>query len=368
MAVRTYGTNDPLTNKLYSKLLAVESITQTYVRKFMGTSPNSLIQVRNETMKAAGDRITIGLRLKLSGAGVIGGNTLEGNEEAFQTQDDAIIINKLRHAARVRGQGSISQQRVPFDLREEALDDLAQWWADRQDQWFANQVTGNTANGDGTFGDDVRYTGLQATVAPDTAHNLVFSGNTTDADINTDGTNNFSIGHINNAVETAKNLEPLIRPIRIQGQDFYVVFLHTNQVTQLRESAGVAGSWYEIQQAALQGGDITGNPIFTGAIGVYNQCILHEWHRVPPGSVAAVPTADTRRAVFCGAQAAWTAFGQGFGPGRFNWVEKLFDYDEELGVSAGCISGLKKSRFNSLDFATIVMATYAPANTTLSDT
>ena len=167
MAVRTYPTNDPLTNKLYSKLLAVESITATYCRKFMGTSPNSLIQIRNETMKAAGDRITIGLRLKLTGAGVIGGNTLEGNEEAFVTQDDAIIINKLRHASRVKGQGTIDQQRVPFDLREEALDDLAQWWADRQDQWFANQVTGNTGTDAPENGGDVRYTGLQATVAPD---------------------------------------------------------------------------------------------------------------------------------------------------------------------------------------------------------
>ncbi|MGI9507171.1 MAG: DUF4043 family protein, partial [Geminicoccaceae bacterium] len=75
-----------------------------------------------------------------------------------------------------------------------------------------------------------------------------------------------------------------------------------------------------------------------------------------------------RRAVFCGAQSAWTAFGQGFGPGRFNWVEKLFDYDEELGVSAGCVGGLKKSRFNSKDFGTILIPTYAPANTTLSNT
>ena len=368
MAVRTYGVNDPLTNKLYSKLLAVESITQTYVKKFMGTNQNSLIQIRNETQKAAGDRITIGLRIKLTGAGVIGGNTLEGNEEAFVTRDDAIIINKLRHAARVKGQGTISQQRVPFDLREEALDDLAQWWADRHDMWFANQVSGNTADGDNTNGTDVRYTGLQATVQPDANHVLRPGGAADDSAITDTAANEFKISHINTAVERAKDIEPLIRPIRISGQDFYVCFIHTYQLTSLRESAGVDGSWYDIQAKALQGGEISGNPIFTGAVGVYNQTIIHEWNRLPPGSVTTTPVTFVRRAAFCGAQACWTAYGQGFGPGRYSWVEKLFDYDEELGVSAGCVGGLKKSRFNSEDFGVIVMPTRAVATTQLDNT
>ncbi|KKK78727.1 hypothetical protein LCGC14_2840640, partial [marine sediment metagenome] len=43
------------------------------------------------------------------------------------------------------------------------------------------------------------------------------------------------------------------------------------------------------------------------------------------------------------------------------WVEELFDYENQLGVAAGQISGLKKSIFNSNDFGTIVMTGYAPA-------
>jgi len=366
MSVRVYGINDPLTNKLYSKRLAVEAITGTYVQKFMGTSPFSLVQVRNETMKAAGDRITIGLRLKLSGGGVVGGNTLEGNEEAFATQDDSIIIDKLRHAARVKGQDSISQQRVPFDLREEALDDLAQWWADRTDFWFSNQITGNTADGDDSFGSDIRYTGLQATVAPDAAHALRFAADVDDSDIAIDQTTRLQLSHIDSAVEVAKTTTPLIRPIRYNGRDYYVFFMHTVQATDLRQDAQTAGNWFDIQSKAMQGGEISGNPIFTGALGVYNQCILHEWERLPPGSVGTTVVASTRRAVLCGAQAAWAAFGQGFGPGRYSWVEKLFDYDEELGVSAGCIGGLKASRFNSADYAKIVVATSAISNSTLA--
>jgi hypothetical protein len=43
------------------------------------------------------------------------------------------------------------------------------------------------------------------------------------------------------------------------------------------------------------------------------------------------------------------------------WVEELFDYENELGVSAGMIYGFKKMVFNSADFSTIVMSSYSPA-------
>ncbi len=371
MAVRTYGVNDPLTNKLYSKRLAVESIQETYVQRFMGTNPYSLCQVRNETQRGAGDRITIGLRLSLNGAGVIGGNTLEGNEEAFRTQDDSIIIDKLRHATRVKGQGSISQQRVPFDLREEGLDDLAQWWSDRKDRWFANQLCGNTAgdgtSGDESFGTDIRYTGLQATVAPDSDHILRFAGTADDTalDALTSASTLMKLRHIDVAVENAKRANPLIRPIKIGGKNYYVMFIHTISATDLRLDAETAGNWFDIQSKAMQGGDIAGNPIFDGSLGVYNNTILHEWERVTPGAVGTTQAPGVRRNVFCGAQAVWSAFGQGYGAGRFNWVEKLFDYDEELGVSAGCIGGLKASRFDSKDFGKIVVPVRADANTDL---
>ena len=46
--------------------------------KFMGTDSNSLIQVRNE-LKDYGYQITYGLRAQLSGDGVDGDGTLEGN-------------------------------------------------------------------------------------------------------------------------------------------------------------------------------------------------------------------------------------------------------------------------------------------------
>jgi N4-gp56 family major capsid protein len=365
MAVTTFATNDPLTNKLFAKRLAVESIHGTYVKRFMGTTANSLCQVRNETSKASGDRITIGLRVKLSGAGVQGGATLEGNEESIQFHDDAITIDKLRHATRVKAQGSIGQQRVPYSMREEALDLNSQWWMDRLDEWFAQQLCGNT--GETNNGQDIRYTGLQATVAPDAAHTLRFTDTADDTALGAESTAGSlaALAHIDIAVERAKLTEPLIRPVRYNGGDWYVMFLHTISATNLRQDADTAGNWFDIQSKLIQGGETTGNNIFSGALGVYNQTILHEWPRITTGSVTTTEVTNVRRNVFCGAQAAWAAFGQGYSQSRFNWVEKLFDYDEELGVATGCIGGLKSSRFNSADFGKIVVPHRAPANTNL---
>jgi hypothetical protein len=51
------------------------------------------------------------------------------------------------------------------------------------------------------------------------------------------------------------------------------------------------------------------------------------------------------------------AFGSGHALKRMSWKEESFDYGNQLGVSAGCIGGLKKTVFNSADFATIVCST-----------
>jgi hypothetical protein len=56
------------------------------------------------------------------------------------------------------------------------------------------------------------------------------------------------------------------------------------------------------------------------------------------------------------------AFGRDNSPNKFTWVEELFDYENQLGVSAGLIFGLKKTVYNSTDFATIVMSSYAAAH------
>lgn len=348
MAQTSYGVNDPLAVKLWSKKLQVEALKTTWASKFMGTTSGSLIQIKDETQKSAGDRITYGLRMQLTGQGIIGDGTLEGNEESLTTYSDNLTINQLRHA--VRSAGRMSQQRVPFNIREEALSGLRDWWADRIDASFMNQICGNTAQ------TTLQYTGLQSTTAPDSNHYINKHGSGDDSSLTAVDT--FTLDLIDKCVERARTLSPAIRPVMVNGKPMYVMFLHPYQVTDLRTSTAT-GQWLDIQKAAAMGGEIADNPIFDGSLGVYNGVILHSDARVANGCVTTTTYANTRRAVFCGAQAAVLGFGRDNGPNRFTWVEELFDYENELGVSAGLIWGLKKSVFNSTDFGTIAVSTYA---------
>lgn len=356
MATTSYGVNHPLAVKLWSRKLFHEAIGATFFGKFTGTSDRSLIQLKTETQKDAGDRITVGLRALLTGAGIQGDGTLEGNEEALTTYTDNVYIDQLRHA--VRSGGQMSEQRVPFSVREEARMGLQDWWTERLETSMANQLTGYT---DET---DTKKTGNQVAIAPSSTRIVVGGGHSTEASLSATTTHSIMLSDLDRAVAIAKvrgsGGEPRIRPLRMNGKEYYVAFLHPYQIYRLRRDASTAGNFYDLYQAAIQGGMYADNPIISGASFMYNNVIVHEWDYLP--NVASSVTASTsyRRGVFCGAQAAVLAVGQGGSPSKMSWIEELFDYKNQLGVSAGMIYGIKKTVFNSVDFGTILLSGYAP--------
>jgi N4-gp56 family major capsid protein len=357
MAATEYGVNHPLAIKKWEPDLMKETLKKTYALQFMGKGKDSLCTIKTDlTTSDGGDRIRVGIRSQLQGAGVKGDNTLEGNEEALETFYQDVFIDQLRHA--VRSRGKMSEQRVPFSVRAEARDGLADWWSERIDRWFFNQLCGNTAESDD------RYYGFNAPVAPDLDH-VTFGNsgvlgaslaggegslsNTTIAKMN--------LTFIDTAVEKAKLAKNALRPLNINGRKHYVMFLHPYQVTSLRTNTA-AGQWQDIQQAAIQGGQTSANPIFTGALGVYNNTVLHESVRIP----VSPNNSSVYRAVLCGAQALSIAFGRQYGKNVFKWKEELFDYDNQLGVGAGCQAGMTKTRFDGSDYGTIVVPTWATAS------
>jgi N4-gp56 family major capsid protein len=331
----------------------------------MGDSATSMIQKKDETSKSAGDRVRVGLRVKLTGTGVEGDNTQEGNEEALTTFYQDLSINQLRHAT--RSAGKMSEQRVLFDVRQENMDALADWFAERVDTAMFNQLCGNTAQ------TDTRYTGHNTVVEPST-NNIIW----TDSDIVTGDeslgtTDTFTTAMLDRALTRAKTMDasgqPIIRPIskgKVKGK--YVAFLHPWQVYNLRrESTANTVTWWEVNRSALSAGlDAGAQALYEGSLGEYNNIILHESNYIPYGvnSSTSAAITTTRRAVFCGAQAGIFAVGRenkNMPDQRMSYVEETFDYGNQLGVSAGMISGIVKSRYNSADFATIVMSSYAVA-------
>lgn len=355
MANTAYGVNHPLAVKLWSRKLFHEIVGMSYVGKFMGESDKSLIQIKTETKKGAGDKITVGLRRLLTGDGIQGDDSLEGNEEALNTYSDSIYIDQLRHA--VRSAGRMSEQRVPFSVRAEAKDGLSDWWIERMETTVANQLTGNTGQS------DTKFTGNQATIAPSSGRILMGGNEASEASLSATTTHAIKLADLDRAVAIAKVQTPRIRPIRVDGKNMWVCFLHPYQVYQLRRDASTAGNFYDVNKAMLQGGKISDNPIVTGASFIYNNVLVHEWDYLPNVPDSEAPGNDGsgyRRGVFCGAQAAICAYGQDNSANKMTWEEELFDYKNQLGVGAGCIMGVKKTVFDSTDFGTIVLSGYAP--------
>ncbi len=358
MATSQYGVNHPMAVKLWSAKLFQESLKQTWLQKFMGKGSDSIIQIKDEMSKGPGDRLTVGLRMQLTGPGVQGDGTLEGNEEALAIYSDNLLINQLRHA--VRTEGRMSDQRVPFSVREEARMGLTDWWAGRIDLSLFNQLTGNTGES------NTVYTGNNATIAPSSGNIVYGDGQATEAAVISHSASAvMNLKYIDYAKEKAMTMTPMIRPVKVGGEDKYVCFLHPYQVTDLRTST-TTGQWLDIQKAAMAGAESSKSPIYTGALGEYNGVVLHSSVRIPRTTTAVDATATTLagcyRAVLCGAQAGVFGYGQDNSQDRMTWTEEKFDYGNQLGVSAGLIYGCKKVQFNSADFGTIVIATYAAAH------
>jgi N4-gp56 family major capsid protein len=357
MSIATQGVNDALTVKLWSQRMDVEALKETTAYEFMGEGAGSLCQIMSETKKGAGDRIRWGIRMLATGAGTTENETQEGNEEGLTRYYDELLINELGHAHRVRNEGTIDRQRVPYDMREECYDSLKDWYADRIDTAFFNQLAGNTAVSDG------KYLGFNAAIAPSSTR--IFRGgaaNTTDQAVGGDNAAGFKLSMIDKAVNRAKTTSPMLRPIKGLGKDVdYVCFIHPDQTLSLRADTATAGNWFDLQGKRLQGGEKDNNGLYTGALGIYNRTLIVENYRVPQGvhSSTGASVANSRRSIFCGAQSASLAFGKNGGKNKFKWVEDLFDYDRELGVRSSAIFGMKKTVYNSVDYGTIVLSTYA---------
>jgi N4-gp56 family major capsid protein len=272
-------------------------------------------------------------------------------------------------------------------LREEAKSGLVDWWADRIDAALMNQLAGNNRQ------TDLKFTGMNAVTLPTSwissryvnNQQLVdVAGDTLEARENAVHLNSgatFKLSDLTRARILAETRQLPIRPITIGSQKVYVCFIHPYQAQTLKLDTA-AGQWLDIQKAAMQGGKISDNPIFTGALGMYDNVVLHVDARVPWGHASSGGRSDTAlnptsgnlsraavaRAVFCGAQAGMLAFGRDSGwPFRMKWTEELRDYENQLGVSAAMIFGMKKTTFkdeanaNGIDFGTITISSHAPA-------
>jgi len=354
--ITAFGTNDSQTIKLWSALTMRDMLKSTLIYKFLGSGKSAILQRLTDLEKTAGDNIKYDLLMQMSGSGITGDNRMRDNEEALIYYQDNVSIDQLRNAHAFR---RMSQQRTLHDMRMDAKTNLADWFAGKLDTYMFDYLCGNTTRNH-----------AQAAVAPDSEHYIVSGDVENSGTIATDeaslGSNDqISLADMDYARESAKTITPMIRPAMIDGQEYFVVVLHPYSVTDIR--LDVANSaytdWPTIQMHANKRG--LDNPLFTGALGVYNNMIMFESTRIYS------PVSNVRRNLFLGAQAGVFAQGNAYDTmeqqrvgkdSLMSWYEETDDYGNEKGIAVGCIFGMKATRFNSKDFGKIVISSYSASH------
>lgn len=356
MAMTEFALNHALAVQRWSTSLAVEAAKKQYFAKFIGTSKDDLITLQTELNKGAGEKVTIGLRMKLVEHGIEGDNIIEGDahgEEALTFYNDYLFIDQLRKST--KSKGKMTEQRVPYNLRQEGRDALAVWWAEELDEEIMCYLAG--ARGVGTMHNATNWTGRanNALTAPDAAHLVVAGGHAKATLVAADV---MELSLVEKLVAKAETTDPMIQPFMVNGEKKFVLLMHTFQAFDLRTST-TTNDWLDITKATDTGrGDAS--KLYTGKLGEYADVILHKHRNVirfsDYGAGGNLPAA---RALFMGAQAGLMAYGQDSGPSRYSWNEDKDDRGNALAITAGTIFGIKKTRFNAKDFGVVAVDTYS---------
>ena len=339
-------TNDNLTRKRWARDLFAIILPNVEFSELTGTSSDSIVQLRTELGKGEGDQITFGIRKPLAGEGVVGNDSIEGNEEKLRFADFKMTIDELNHA--VDTGGKMEEQRIPYDLMVEAKNGLQDWWIAKLSDLLINTLAGNTAYkiAGKSFANTI--------VAPDTDHKLVMN-DLTEATLGSGDT--IDLGFLNRMKQRAEM--PLtgsykVRPLTINGKKYFRVYMHTFMFDALRENTNI-GQWGDLLRSA--------NKLALPNVEIeYNGMLIAKTERLPnvvPNSTDA--RAGAYRAVLLGAQAGCWAWG-GAGESKssvMSFHPYTRDADRFLLVRGGGILGMQKTTFESKDYGVIVGSAWA---------
>ena len=359
MASTTFTATSPLAVKLWARKAFNDAVKTTLYGKLTGKSDRSIVQMRDE-VKTEGDRIRFRIRSLPIGIGVQDSETLEGTEEGLEYKSFDLNLGEKRKAFKV--ELNLSQERVMADVRSDMKDAVEEWTEDYIDTTFFEYLTGA---GIGLSGASKYHPsgalGGNTLLSP-SSDRIIYGGAATSKATLVVG-DIFNLSVLDKARERITRASPTMRKGNFDGKQMWVCILSPEQITSLRTNTST-GQWLDLQKAAMTGGKVSDNPIWSAALGVYNDFLLVESTRVPRFTdYGAGSNIEAHRAIILGAQAAVACHGVGTDDkGRLKVKEKEIDYGKHLGMGATFVWGLQKVRFaDQSDFGVFVIDTAAKA-------
>ena len=334
MALTTAQTG--LTPQQWDDKFFMEYVRESRFKRYMGTDENSIIHLKEDLTKKKGDKVTFAAVNKLTGAGVTGNSTLEGNEEALDSRSMALTVAPLRHAVAVT---DWDDQKSAIDLRNTAKTALKLWAMEKMknDIILAMSSINGVAYASATEGQKDAW-------LVDNADRVLFgaaksnnSANDHSASLaNVDATNDvLSPAAISLMKRIAQTASPAIRPIRLnEDEEWFVLFTGSRAFRDLSQST--------VMQQANRDARVrsTDNPLFTGGSLVWDGVIIREVPEIGVLAGVGATAIDVQPAYLCGAQAVGVAWAQ-----RTKTTTDIRDYGFIQGVGLQEMRGIGKLIF-----------------------
>lgn len=325
-----------------------EYVRESIFSPYMGTDESSAFQLREDLVKKSGDKITVQLVTKLSGAGVTGDNTLEGNEEALGQYGHQITIDQLRNGVVVP---KMEQKRTTIDLLEAAKGMLKLWSMDNMRDGIIDALTSPAL--DNTVYASASEAQKDAWLAANSDRVLfgAAKGNNAANDhsaalLQIDSVNDvLTPAVVSLAKRMAKTADPHIRPIRVKnGREYYVLLCPSYAYRDYKAAAATLNMLY---YAADRGSD---NPLFTDGDLIYDGVVIREVPEIESITGVGGGAIDVAPCFLLGAQALGVAWGQ-----RTKFDTDTFDYGNREGVALSEIRGIEKLFFNSVQHGVLTL-------------
>ncbi len=305
-------------------------------KPLMGTDEASVIQVKEDLTKKAGDSITVAMVNRLTNAATTGTNVLEGNEEDMASRSMRIYVDKRRNAVRV---AEMSEQRSAIDLRNACKSTLLDWSIEDTRELIITALgslngtaflSRTAAIGDAWLVDnaDRVYFGANVGSYTDLSADLAQLDTTSDL---------FNFTALDGMILKAKTCNPKIRPMRDagNGKRYYVAFANPHAFKNLRDSL-------DTEVLALTAVEQQASKLFEGGDIMWNGVIVKEVDNLPIYLNIGNSSAEVTPVYLCGAQSLAMAWAR-----RWKTVEEEFDYGDKHGVAVDGIYGVRKLIFGS---------------------
>lgn len=291
-------TGHSLTEEQFDADIFAEYVGQVWWKNLMGTSSDSVIQVKEDLTKNAGDAITIGLRGQMQGGKVTGNSKGKGNEGRVDFFGQRIVVDNVRYLIKIEDV-PMTQKRVTWDVLMQAKEALVEKARLGMDDDITTALT--------TVGSE-RVRGRYLYGAADSNWNATHATALAAIDNTADQLTSAMIDISKRKALIPVNATAKVRPMKVKVgknyEEWYVFVGHTYAIRDLVNNDAA----FRNAQLLLTPNANRDSVLFTGSSfkGSWNGVLIYEYDNIPLIS----STIQCSHNLLLGAQAAAVVWGQ----------------------------------------------------------